>query len=426
MKINKVLCALLSSAMLFGIAACKNNDDDDTPSVTVAGTTVTAPKVTTGTVAADAVKTENGVKTATLSTSDGSYKFTENASANASISAREAVSVSVDAGTWTFTETGKTTPKYAGTYTGKISDIATATGTTLKLTVTRTVKDGKLVKVASKKDFDFKASTTEGFKAEIPSVTVPAVADATPDCVGTDELSGKTFERTYDGGKEVYTFKDGIAEETDSSEEGDGEAKITYSYSWNATEKLVYLQKKSSSAMGYTMNSAEDEVKAYIDYMKKYGGTLSEEDKECLNEETKYNWSMVDVYKYIISDGKLYLEPYFDGVYIPTKGLQNFNFGSNANWSVNFSSDCLKLKDNTGDGKTYISYPVFSDGNFSGTLYKKTKKAGEKDSTLTKVGAIKGTYTISANTSVKLNFTEVPETVSTLKGEFELKARNYN
>lgn len=49
------------------------------------------------------------------------------------------------------------------------------------------------------------------------------------------------------------------------------------------------------------------------------------------------------------------------------------------------------------------------------------------NSTLTKVGAVKGTYEITGKgqtATIKLNFTEVPEAVSGLKAEYELKYKN--
>ena len=110
---------------------------------------------------------------ATLTASTGKYEFTESTSASAYIIAVPLFDVTTDTtkgGTWTFTETGKTTPKYKGTYKGDISKLGTSE-VKLDLTV-KAVADnsGKLVKVESEKNFDLEASTTT-FEAQIPTVT---------------------------------------------------------------------------------------------------------------------------------------------------------------------------------------------------------------------------------------------------------------
>ena len=110
--------------------------------------------------------------TATLSASNGTYVLTGTAAqSNIAISALQGQSIG---GTWKFTETGKTSPKYIGSYTGDISAIGNA-NTNLTLKVEKVLNNGLLTAVVEKKDISMTVPTSGTFDATIPAVKVSSV-----------------------------------------------------------------------------------------------------------------------------------------------------------------------------------------------------------------------------------------------------------
>lgn len=110
--------------------------------------------------------------TATLSASNGTYVFTGTAAQpNIAISADAA---QTNSGTWKFTETNATSPKYMGSYTGDISTIG-ASNTALNLKVEKILNNGLLTAVVEKKSISMTVPQTGTFDATIPAVKVSSV-----------------------------------------------------------------------------------------------------------------------------------------------------------------------------------------------------------------------------------------------------------
>ncbi|MBR5964690.1 MAG: hypothetical protein IK015_01035 [Treponema sp.] len=157
--------------------SCSNGSDSSstppaeqtTPLSETATVSEVAAVETTGTAAVSG-------STATLSATNGTYLLTESASSSASvstvISASEAPSTKK--GTWKFTESGKTTPKYAGSYTGSIGTIG-SNATSLTLKVEKIVNNGVLSAVVDVKTIDMDIPASGTFNATIPAVKVSSV-----------------------------------------------------------------------------------------------------------------------------------------------------------------------------------------------------------------------------------------------------------
>ena len=168
------LCILL--AVSFEFVSCANDDESVSSPVNTA---------TTGTVSTATTNT-SGAKTATLEATSGSYTFTENLPATTNIVARAAVD-GTKGGVWTFTEKGKTTPKYSGTYKGDISQFGNGE-VSLMLTVEQMQNSqGVLVAVQSTKSFSLNATKTS-FTAEIPTVTESSIEIPAEDASKTDSV----------------------------------------------------------------------------------------------------------------------------------------------------------------------------------------------------------------------------------------------
>jgi hypothetical protein len=222
----KRLCLLTTSILLALslLATGCSNDDGDTPPVIT-------PTSTSGAVQS-ATTNDSGQKTASLSTSGGTYAFTETSAQSASL-VRAADTATVDetkSGTWTFTEKDKTSAKYSGTYKGDISQLAKAE-VKLSLTVTQTANsEGQLVNAESV-SFDLTATTSK-FTATIPEVKEASEAK-------TDNPAGTvTFDaQNYTLGKTVPY--------TDSGEDADGQehdyevVKNTFLTETSASANLV-------------------------------------------------------------------------------------------------------------------------------------------------------------------------------------------
>ncbi len=183
-KVSRKIFGLLAASALFAGAFVSCSNGSDSPSVPAnpyvpanpSGTTqslsdsATVNKVAE--VVTSGITTTKENNTATLAAPNGTYVLTGTAAQpNIAISALQGQSIG---GTWKFTETGKTSPKYMGSYTGDISAIGTA-NTILTLKVEKILNNGLLTAVVEKKDISMTVPTSGTFDATIPAVKVSSV-----------------------------------------------------------------------------------------------------------------------------------------------------------------------------------------------------------------------------------------------------------
>lgn len=183
-KISRKIFGLLAASALFAGAFVSCSNGSDSPSVPAnpyvpnnpsGPTTSLSDSATVNEVAQVATSGITATKennTATLSASNGTYVLTGPAAQpNIAISALQGQSIG---GTWKFTETGKTSPKYMGSYTGDISAIGTA-NTILTLKVEKILNNGLLTAVVDKQSINMTVPQTGTFDATIPAVKVSSV-----------------------------------------------------------------------------------------------------------------------------------------------------------------------------------------------------------------------------------------------------------
>ena len=180
-KISRKIFGLLAASALFAGAFVSCSNGSDSPSALAAtgttqnGGTSLADSATVKEVAQVATSVTSASyssNTATLSASNGTYVFTGTAAQpNIAISAESA---QTNSGTWKFTETNATSPKYMGSYTGDISTIGSS-DTALNLKVEKIVNNGLLTAVVEKKDISMTVPSSGTFDATIPAVKVSSV-----------------------------------------------------------------------------------------------------------------------------------------------------------------------------------------------------------------------------------------------------------
>ena len=157
-KVSRKIFGLLAASALFAGAFVSCSNGSDSPSaLTQNGGTQNGPTTSLSDsakvnevagVATSSITATKENNTVTLSASNGTYVLTGTAAQpNIAISALQGKSIG---GTWKFTETGKTSPKYIGSYTGDISAIGNA-NTILTLKVEKVLNNGLLTAVVEKK-----------------------------------------------------------------------------------------------------------------------------------------------------------------------------------------------------------------------------------------------------------------------------------
>lgn len=150
--------------------SCANGSDDSTPA---AGPV--APLSESATVSEVAAVTTKGTaalsgSTATLTASNGTYVLT----AGSQTQTQTQAVLLPEKGTWKFTETNATSPKYMGSYTGDITTIGSSE-TALTLKVEKVLNNGLLSAVVDEKDISMTVPASETFEATIPAVKVSSV-----------------------------------------------------------------------------------------------------------------------------------------------------------------------------------------------------------------------------------------------------------
>ena len=182
-KVSRKIFGLLAASALFAGAfvSCSNGSDSPFVPANPSGTTQnggtslsdSATVKNVAQVATSVTSASYSSNTATLSASNGTYVLTGTAvQPNIGISADVAQSSS--GGTWKFTETNASSPKYIGSYTGDISTIGSSE-TALNLKVEKILNNGLLTAVVEKKDISMTVPTSGTFDATIPAVKVSSV-----------------------------------------------------------------------------------------------------------------------------------------------------------------------------------------------------------------------------------------------------------
>lgn len=186
-KISRKIFGLLAASALFAGAFVSCSNGSDSPSALAATRTTQNGGTQNGTttsladsatvkevaqVATSVTSASYSSNTATLAASNGTYVFTGTAAQpNIAISADAA---QTNSGTWKFTETNASSPKYMGSYTGDISTIGSS-DTALNLKVEKILNNGLLTAVVEKKDISMTVPTSGTFEATIPAVKVSSV-----------------------------------------------------------------------------------------------------------------------------------------------------------------------------------------------------------------------------------------------------------
>ena len=183
-KVSRKIINRLAAVMLLACAgafvSCANDSsssssDPEKP----LSESATVSEVAAVTTSGISVTPANG-NTATLTASNGTYVFTastQNQGSSSNISARTAGSSgsgTTSGGKWKFTETGASSPKYAGSYTGSIGTIGSS-ATSLTLKVEKIVNNGVLSAVVDVKTIDMDIPASGTFNATIPAVKVSSV-----------------------------------------------------------------------------------------------------------------------------------------------------------------------------------------------------------------------------------------------------------
>lgn len=194
-----------------------------------------------------------------------------------------------------------------------------------------------------------------------------------------------------------------------------------YSYTVDEAKSVLTLNFKS-------LNYSSDELKASISNAEEYFSLGDNKDEsadalEYTTDEFKALYLTPKKYYYEIYDNnRIEMNGYFDGE-LPT--IEEFDNEDDAPISVQDGFLWIESSDN--DEEDYRCTPTFSDGKFSGSLFKTTDH-GQK---YTKLGVIEGTYKTSkesgskeadsyysktgGNWSVTFTFTKIPEGTPVIK-----------
>lgn len=235
-----------------------------------------------------------------------------------------------------------------------------------------------------------------------------------PESVGENPFKGKTLK---DYG-ESYKFSDKTVDKT--VDKTDGSYTETYGYTYNAETSVIYLKlKKVSMSYGgktYSYSSANDWAK-----LASKLGNLSTDELEYQKAQMADDFATIKTYKYTITDDSIDLEEYFDGQ-LPTEEKFYTTYGTEIKY-VTLKGTKLEFNESRTDYNE--AYLKFSNDSFSGTAFHVIYERYE--STKTKLGTIKGTYTLSSeegtnylnetvtNWYLTLKLTEVPEGLESYK-----------
>ena len=228
-----------------------------------------------------------------------------------------------------------------------------------------------------------------------------SVTATLPANVGTNEFSGKTWTLSSGSSSVTLAFTDSTLKWTKTKGSSTGVDNLKYTY--NSTEKLLYLTYTSRIMGTTTVNSVSD----YVNYVKSMTTAAGETWTSGMNEyytaEGTAYFKIPLIFSYSIDGTSLKLSDYtyFDGT-LPT----NPEFEKSLNSGYIKLVGRIKIEDSSST--KYYSWPTYSDGSFSGNVFN-----SDKD---TVIGTISGTYTTSGKgltgSTVTLKFTSLPSTIS--------------
>ncbi len=245
-----------------------------------------------------------------------------------------------------------------------------------------------------------------------------------PASSGTDELSGTTWEFTEsDGYACSWTFDNGKAVRTQSNtEDGSTAYEIsTYSYTFDSENKLLHLglakvEWKGGDISG-TFRTASEWKKMVSQYLNEHkkeieadGWTYTDAqlDKEYSDKEKEFSTKLV--YKYEMDGSSLKLSEYFDGALPTLLFFDNSDWNSNVHIQMQYGNFGFFNKNEDGDD--YYVCPTFSNGTFTGAMYKSTN--GEYSA----IGNASGVYTTTGtgvrDCVITISFTSLPEGISNI------------
>lgn len=223
-----------------------------------------------------------------------------------------------------------------------------------------------------------------------------------PANVGTNEFSGKTWTLSSGSSSVTLAFTDSTLKWTDTK--GSSTNVDNFKYTYNSTEKLLYLAYTSRIMGTTTVNSVSD----YVNYVKSMttaaGGTWTSGMNEYHTAAGTARFKTPVIFSYSIDGTSLKLSgyKYFDGT-LPTEA--EFEKSLDSGYIEIGGSGIIKMMIS---GTKYYSWPTYSNGSFSGKLFNSDK--------YTVIGTISGTYTTSGKgltgSTVTLKFASLPSTIS--------------
>ena len=235
-----------------------------------------------------------------------------------------------------------------------------------------------------------------------PTVTLP-------ESVGTNPFAGKTFPNTNDERKVTWSFTDDVATYKQENLQRGREFTYTYRYTYDATEKLIFLAMQS-----YSFKDDEGEVSysSVSEFEKlareEFGDEITEEELEIELASAANEFATMTVYQYEISDSSISFTDYFYGT-LPT--TVRFRTSDRKIMLGDGEGIWLFPEGSSGNGDGYhCEAPTFKDGKFSGKLSFKQSDDWKV------IGTIEGSYTTSgkgtSGCTITLTFTKLPDSVT--------------
>lgn len=238
-----------------------------------------------------------------------------------------------------------------------------------------------------------------------------------PDSVGDNELKSTSWKNTASSVTTTIAFSESTV--TFTTEEGTETDTEEYKYTYNATDKLLYLELESVKYDGSDTISRSSDIETLLKNEGLSGDELSWE-----IEIIKNRLKTVTIYKYTLTDSSLKLENYFDGT-LPPSG--SFTASSDSpEYTLYSNSDggifTYEAEETSDGAKVNVGYRIgmmnLSDGSFDGNLYKQTFDASGETYTVTSLGTAKGTYTTSgkgtSDCTISFTFTSLPDGATSL------------
>jgi len=252
--------------------------------------------------------------------------------------------------------------------------------------------------------------------AEKPAVTLP-------ESKGENIFKGKVWTRTTSNSSRTYTYTFADDTVTYRRDNSDGSWNIrTYNYSYNADSSLLYLSYKAFENSKGLSYSSVSEYEAKQKEKGITGDTLAD-----YVAYTKAEFDTKIIYKYVLSGNEISFFDYFDGT-LPTYAYFSADTieKDGKEYGLYNMNGYILIDDNASYGTneqiTFELYPTFSNGSFSGKLYKCIYNTETEDETSVYLGSASGTYTVTGTGTgseenagtLKLNFTTLPTSFTIL------------